>query len=227
MVAGVSSTIVLLILDVPYAVALGLLVAILDLIPLAGATLAAIILTAVAFLTSIPAGIIVLAFMIVYQQIENHLLQPLVYSRTVQLSPLAILIAVLIGAKIAGILGALAAIPVAGTIQVLLLAWLRGRRERGSRETAPFEVVEDPRGREDRRRSPGRCRGHAEGYGTGGRRGCARIRPRGRTKRAAVSQGVRALVHAQLKSTASVAAAAKRVRRWRRSRAPSSREHRR
>lgn len=136
-IAGVSSTIVLLILDVPYAVALGLLVAILDLIPLAGATLAAIILTAVAFLTSIPAGIIVLAFMIVYQQIENHLLQPLVYSRTVQLSPLAILISVLIGAKIAGILGALAAIPVAGTIQVLLLAWLRGRRERGSREAAP------------------------------------------------------------------------------------------
>jgi predicted PurR-regulated permease PerM len=136
-IAGVSSTIVLLILDVPYAVALGLLVAILDLIPLAGATLAAIIVTAVAFLTSIPAGIIVLAFMIVYQQIENHLLQPLVYSRTVQLSPLAILISVLIGAKIAGILGALAAIPVAGTIQVLLLAWLRDRRERGSRDAAP------------------------------------------------------------------------------------------
>jgi len=136
-IAGVSTTIVLLILDVPYAVALGLLVAILDLIPLAGATLAAIIVTTVAFLTSIPAGIIVLAFMIVYQQIENHLLQPLVYSRTVQLSPLAILISVLIGAKIAGILGALAAIPVAGAIQVLLLAWLRARRERSSQEAAP------------------------------------------------------------------------------------------
>jgi predicted PurR-regulated permease PerM len=135
-IAGVSSTIVLLILDVPYAVALGLLVAILDLIPLAGATLAAIILTAVAFLTSVPAGIIVLVFMIVYQQIENHVLQPLVYSRTVQLSPLAILVSVLIGAKIAGILGALAAIPVAGAIQVLFLAWLRERRERGSREAA-------------------------------------------------------------------------------------------
>jgi len=117
--------------------ALGLLVAILDLIPLAGATLAAIILTAVAFLTSIPAGIVVLIFMILYQQVENHVLQPLVYSRTVQLSPLAILISVLIGAKIAGILGALAAIPVAGTIQVLLLAWLRARRERRGREPAP------------------------------------------------------------------------------------------
>ena len=137
-IAGVSTTIVLLILDVPYAVALGLLVAILDLIPLAGATLAAIILTAVAFLTSVPAGIIVLVFMIVYQQIENHVLQPLVYSRTVQLSPLAILVSVLIGAKIAGILGALAAIPVAGAIQVLFLVWLRERGERGSREAAPI-----------------------------------------------------------------------------------------
>jgi predicted PurR-regulated permease PerM len=127
-IAGIASTVVLLILGVPYAVALGVLVAILDLIPLAGATLAAIIVSAVAFIHSITAGIVVLVFFIVYQQIENHLLQPLVYSRTVQLSPLAILIAVLIGAKLAGILGALAAIPVAGTIQVLLLAWLADRR---------------------------------------------------------------------------------------------------
>jgi predicted PurR-regulated permease PerM len=129
-IAGIASTLILLILGVPYAVALGLLVAILDLIPLAGATLAAIIVTTVAFLHSIPAGIIVLVFFVVYQQVENHVLQPLVYSRTVQLSPLAILISVLIGAKIAGVLGALAAIPVAGAIQVLLLTWLELRRER-------------------------------------------------------------------------------------------------
>jgi predicted PurR-regulated permease PerM len=129
-IAGIASTLVLLLLGVPYAVALGVLVAILDLIPLAGATLAAIIVTIVAFLHSIPAGIIVLVFFVVYQQVENHVLQPLVYSRTVQLSPLAILISVLIGAKIAGVLGALAAIPVAGAIQVLLLTWLELRRER-------------------------------------------------------------------------------------------------
>jgi predicted PurR-regulated permease PerM len=128
LIAGISSTVVLLIMGVPYAVALGVLVAILDLIPLAGATLAAIIVSTVAFIDSIPAGIVVLIFFVVYQQLENHVLQPLVYSRTVQLSPLAILIAVLIGAKMAGILGALAAIPVAGTIQVILLAWLAARR---------------------------------------------------------------------------------------------------
>jgi predicted PurR-regulated permease PerM len=137
-IAGVTSTIVLLVMDVPFAVALGLLVAILDLVPLAGATLAAIIVSTVAFLDSLPAGIVVLTFFIVYQQVENHLIQPVVYSRTVQLSPLAILIAVLIGAKLAGILGALAAIPVAGTIQVLLLSWLEVRRERGAERAAPL-----------------------------------------------------------------------------------------
>jgi predicted PurR-regulated permease PerM len=129
-IAGISSTIVMLALGVPYAVALGLLVGILDLIPLAGATLAAIIVSAVGFIHSIVAGIVLIVFFIVYQQIENHLLQPLVYSRTVRLSPLVILISVLIGAELAGILGALAAIPVAGTIQVLLISWLEHRRSR-------------------------------------------------------------------------------------------------
>jgi predicted PurR-regulated permease PerM len=137
LIAGVTSTVLLLILDVPYAVALGLLVAILDLIPLAGATIAAIIVTSVAFLDGTVNGFIVLAFFILYQQLENHVLQPLVYGRTVQLSPLVILIAVLIGAKLAGVVGALAAIPVAGTIQVLLLAWLDYRRRRPQPGAAP------------------------------------------------------------------------------------------
>jgi predicted PurR-regulated permease PerM len=127
-IAGGLTTIVLLITGVPFAVALGLIVAILDLIPLAGATIAAIIVGTVAFLHSIPAGIIVIVFFIVYQQVENHLLQPIVYGRTVQLSPLVILISVLIGAELAGVLGALAAIPVAGSLQVVLVDWLRQRR---------------------------------------------------------------------------------------------------
>jgi predicted PurR-regulated permease PerM len=136
-IAGITSTVVLLALRVPYAVALGLLVAILDLIPLAGATIAAIIVCSIGFLHSLAAGIILIVFFIVYQQIENHLLQPLVYSRTVRLSPLVILISVLVGAEIAGVLGALAAIPVAGTIQVLLRAWLEERRRR---RTAPATI---------------------------------------------------------------------------------------
>jgi predicted PurR-regulated permease PerM len=136
-IAGVSSTVLLLILGVPFAVALGLVVAILDLIPLAGATLAAIIVSTVAFLAEgWVKGAIVIAFFIVYQQLENHLLQPIVYSRTVQLSPLAILIAVLVGAELAGVLGALAAIPIAGTIQVVLLSWLGERRKQRAEPAA-------------------------------------------------------------------------------------------
>ena len=132
LIAGGLTTIVLLILGVPYAVALGLIVAILDLIPLAGATIAAILIGTVAFIHSIPAGIIVVVFFIVYQQVENHVLQPLVYGRTVQLSPLAVLISILIGAELAGILGALGAIPVAGSIQVVLNDWRAHRREHPS-----------------------------------------------------------------------------------------------
>jgi predicted PurR-regulated permease PerM len=128
LIAGGLTAIVLAVMGVPYAIALGLIVGILDLIPLAGATIAAIIVGAVAFLHSIPAGIVVIVFFIVYQQVENHVLQPVVYGRTVQLSPLAVLISVLIGAELAGVLGALAAIPVAGSLQVVFLDWLRHRR---------------------------------------------------------------------------------------------------
>ncbi|MDQ3849370.1 MAG: AI-2E family transporter, partial [Actinomycetota bacterium] len=123
LIAGTAATIVLLALGVPFALALGLLVALLDLIPLAGATLAAIIVTGVAFSQSVTAGVVVLVFFVVYQQLENHLLQPVVYGRTVKLSPLAILISVLVGAEVAGVLGALGAIPVAGTIQILIIDW--------------------------------------------------------------------------------------------------------
>ena len=140
LIAGITSTTALLILGVPFAVALGLLVAILDLIPLAGATIAAILVTTVAFLDSTTSGIIMLIFFVVYQQLENQVLQPVVYGRTVRLSPLAVLIAVLIGAEIAGVIGALAAIPVAGTIQVLLVDWLKHRRARGSPDPTPTTV---------------------------------------------------------------------------------------
>lgn len=117
LVAGTISTVALFAVGSDYAVALGLLVAILDLIPLAGATLAAIIVSTVIFIeTDWIRGLIVIGFFVAYQQLENHVLQPLVYGRTVQLSPLAVLCAVLIGAELAGILGALVAIPVAGSL---------------------------------------------------------------------------------------------------------------
>jgi predicted PurR-regulated permease PerM len=128
LIAGTVTTIVLLALGVPFALALGLLVALLDLIPLAGATLGAIVVTLVALTDSITSAIIVAGFFVVYQQLENHLLQPIIYGRTVRLSPLAILLSVLIGVEVAGIVGALVAIPIGGTIQILLEHWQRHRR---------------------------------------------------------------------------------------------------
>jgi predicted PurR-regulated permease PerM len=129
LIAGVASTLMLLLLDVQYAVALGLLVAILDLVPLAGATIAAVIVSTVAIIDrGFVVGAIVIVFFVLYQQAENHLLQPLVYGKTVQLSPLAVLISVLIGAEVAGVIGALGAIPVAGTVQVVLRDWLAHRK---------------------------------------------------------------------------------------------------
>jgi predicted PurR-regulated permease PerM len=136
LIAGTTSVIVLFLLGSDYAVALGVLVAIFDLVPLAGATIAAVLVSTVAFIElGWAKGLIVVVFFVVYQQVENHVLQPVIYGRTVQLSPLAVLIAVLIGAELAGVLGALAAIPIAGTVQAVFRELLRYRSEAAA--TAP------------------------------------------------------------------------------------------
>jgi predicted PurR-regulated permease PerM len=129
LIAGTAAGIMMFILGVPFAVALAILVGLLDLIPLAGATIAAVLVSLVAFAANgLTIGIIVVVYFIVYQQIENQVLQPVVYGRTVQLSPLVVLLAVLIGSQVAGILGALGAIPVAGAMQVILIDWQANRR---------------------------------------------------------------------------------------------------
>jgi predicted PurR-regulated permease PerM len=130
LVAGTLATIVLFAVGSEFAIALGLLVAILDLIPLAGATVAAIVVSTVVLIeTDWLRCLIVIVFFIAYQQFENHVLQPLVYGRTVQLSPLAVLCAVLVGAQLAGILGALLAIPVAGSLLAIAREILEYRQE--------------------------------------------------------------------------------------------------
>ncbi len=137
LVAGVTSAVLLFAVGSEFAIALGLLVAILDLVPLAGATLAAILVSTVIFIeTDWLRGVIVIAFFIGYQQLENHVLQPLVYGRTVQLSPLGVLCAVLIGAELAGILGALLAIPIAGSLLAIAREVVQYRRE-AAIETPP------------------------------------------------------------------------------------------
>ncbi len=128
LICGVTTFIVLVVLGMPYPVALALLVAILDLIPLVGATLGAAIVVVVALFVAWWKALILLVFFLVYQQFEGSVLQPLVYSRAVQLDGLSIFVAVLVGGLLLGIPGALLAIPVAEVIRIVVTDLLAYRR---------------------------------------------------------------------------------------------------
>jgi predicted PurR-regulated permease PerM len=119
-ICGGLTFVVLLILGIPFAGLIALFVGLADLVPLVGATLGGAVAVLAGFLHSTTAGIVVLVFFVVYQQSENHLLQPLIFARTVKLNPLAVIVAILLGVELLGVLGALLAIPVAGMIQVIL-----------------------------------------------------------------------------------------------------------
>ncbi len=146
-IAGATSFVMLLATGTPFAGVLALWVGLTDLIPLIGALLGAIVVVLVALLHSPSAGIIAVLFFIVYQQVENHVLQPAVQSRTVQLNPLTVLVSALMGVELAGLLGALLAIPVASMITVIVRDVHAGLREdlRGVVE-APDEPSGDDSG---------------------------------------------------------------------------------
>jgi predicted PurR-regulated permease PerM len=120
LVAGAATYVMLKVLGVPYPEVIALFVAFADLIPLVGATLGAVPSVGLSFLHSTTAGIVALVFYVVYQQFENHILQPTVMSRTVDVNQLTDLDSVLVGVELFGFLGALLAIPAAGIIQVVV-----------------------------------------------------------------------------------------------------------
>ncbi|MFE9694873.1 AI-2E family transporter [Micromonospora sp. NPDC005806] len=129
LILGGLTYLLLFLLGVPFAAVIALLVAIADLIPLVGATLGAIVAAGAGFLHSPTTGVIVLVSFVIYQQVENHLLAPVVLSRAVRLNPLTVLVSGLLAAELAGLLGALLAIPAAGIAQILLREFTpRGRR---------------------------------------------------------------------------------------------------
>lgn len=119
LIAGISTYILLSILGVPYALALAMVVTVTDLIPLIGATIGAVVVTAVAFLTSTTDGLICLAFYVAYQQIENFVIYPKVMRRSVSVPPVVTVIAALIGGTLLGVVGALLAIPTAAAILLI------------------------------------------------------------------------------------------------------------
>ena len=123
--AGFAATIMMAIVGIPYSIPLGLVVGIFGLIPYIGATLAAVLVCLVALFTSPTAAIIMAIYFIIYQQVENNILQPVIQGRSTDLSPLIVTIAILLGTTLAGLFGALVAIPVAACIKVLASYWLK------------------------------------------------------------------------------------------------------
>ena len=101
-IAGIISGVTLQILGVPFALLLGVFVALVDLLPLVGGLLAGVPVVVIAAIHSVPAGITMLIVFLVYQQVENHVLNPVIMSKTVQLNPFWVLIAVLVGAALGG-----------------------------------------------------------------------------------------------------------------------------
>jgi len=131
LLAGLVSFAAMEVLGIPFSVPLAVLMALFALIPLVGSAVGAAIIGLVACFESFPSTVIIWAvFFLVYQQLESHVLGPWVYKRTVELAPLLAIVAVLIGASLLGILGALIAIPAAATIQIVVKDWWKVREDR-------------------------------------------------------------------------------------------------
>ena len=127
--AGVTTFLLLLVLGVSYPLALAMLVAVTGLIPLVGATIGAVVVTTVALFTSVQVGIVCAVYYLIYQQVENYVLYPRIMQRSVDVSPAATVVAVLIGGSLLGVLGALLAIPMAAAIQLVLREVISPRQD--------------------------------------------------------------------------------------------------
>ncbi|MGI8659471.1 MAG: AI-2E family transporter [Thermoleophilaceae bacterium] len=150
--AGILSYLVLSILGVPFAGPLALIVFFLDLIPLVGATIGAVIVGVVTVFSDFPTATIVWAiWSIAYQQVENNVIQPQIQKRAVDISPFVVVVAVLFGGTLLGVLGALVAVPVAATIQIAAREYAdyrglapRPEAETGTGDAGPGAPPEGP-----------------------------------------------------------------------------------
>jgi len=140
--AGVLTYLVLSVLGVPFAAPLAVIIFFLDLIPLIGATIGAVIVAAVTVFNDFPADTIIwIVWAIVYQQVENNLVQPQIQKRAVDINPFLVIVSVLFGSTLLGILGALVAVPVAASIQIAAREYADMR---GIRPRPPDEPDEKP-----------------------------------------------------------------------------------
>jgi predicted PurR-regulated permease PerM len=150
LLAAVTSFIVLKILGIPFAAPLSLIIFFLDLIPMVGATIGAIIVGVVTLFGDFPADTIIwAAWSIVYQQVENNFVQPQIQKRAVEINPFLVVVSVLFGGTLLGVLGALMAVPVAATIQIAIREWadMQGIKARdGDHKAEPPPGNEAPPG---------------------------------------------------------------------------------
>jgi predicted PurR-regulated permease PerM len=116
---------------------LAVITGLLDLIPQVGATIAAVILVAVALTVSTGAAIAMLVIQLIYQQVENYIVYPIVYRRQVELSPFTTIVAVLIAGSLLGVVGAILAVPFAAVIKVVM-------REAGAPRRARMAQLREP-----------------------------------------------------------------------------------
>jgi predicted PurR-regulated permease PerM len=137
-IAGIFTYFVLMILGVPFRAPLAVMIALLDLIPLVGATIGAVIVGLVTVVVDFPTTTIIWTiWAIVYQQVENSVIQPQIQKRAIQVHPFLVLVSVLFGSTLLGIVGALVAIPVAGSIQILVREWWDYRHSTGDFAPSP------------------------------------------------------------------------------------------
>ncbi|MFT4049541.1 MAG: AI-2E family transporter [Solirubrobacterales bacterium] len=129
-IAGVSAFIILAILGVPSPLVLAVIVAVFDVIPMVGSTIAGVLVGVVTLFASFPLDTIIWAtFVIAYQQFENYVIQPRIQSQAVNLEPFVVLVAVLFGGTLMGVVGAILAIPIAATIMIAFQEWGNFKRE--------------------------------------------------------------------------------------------------
>jgi predicted PurR-regulated permease PerM len=144
-IAGILTYFVLLILGVPFRAPLAVMITFLDLIPLVGATIGAFIVGIVTIFVDFPTTTIIwVVWAIVYQQVENSLIQPRIQQRAVQVHPFVVLVAVLFGSTLLGIIGALVAIPVAASVQIIIREWFDYRRAFAGEAARPPPAGEGP-----------------------------------------------------------------------------------
>jgi predicted PurR-regulated permease PerM len=128
-IAGVTAFIVMTILGIPFAGPLAVLVGFADLIPLVGATIAAVLVAIVTLFADFPLDTIIwVVWAIFYQQVENAVIQPQIQRRAVDVNPFVVLVSVLFGSTLFGIIGALLAIPLAASVQIAVFEWWQFRQ---------------------------------------------------------------------------------------------------